>query len=311
MRDGAVEVARREFGLVIETIDPIPTWNSVVFRLRTTDGAYALRVHEPGGRHPDVIRGELAFLRHLGSHDLPVPEPLQSSSGDDLVTSTAGDDLRYYDATTWMAGVVRRDGLAASDARVLGTTLARIHLASLTFTGIPERSAPVHEETWLLANATALDVESIAPWFPPTDQAVLQQALARVQPRLAKLDRSELEEGTLHKDYILGNCLWRDGDLSVIDFAEARSGPLLYDLAPMLTNIGDEPALRHAFLAGYRSERSLSAKQEAALPVLEAVRHISSCFSMISRAKNGLYGPRLDVHLPYRLSEVRNLLPLL
>ena len=305
----AVDVARREFGLVVEAIDPIPTWNSSVFRLRTPDGAYALRVHEPGKRHPEVIRGELALLRHLRSHGLPVPEPLQSSSGDDLVTSTDGDDPRYYDATTWMSGVVRRDGLGPSDAHLLGSTLARIHLASVTFTGLPRQSPPVHEETWLLANTTADDVAFIAPWLSPSDQTVLEQALARVQPRLAELDRSELEEGPLHKDYILGNCLWRDNNLSVIDFAEARRGPLLYDLAPMLTNIGDEPSLRRAFLAGYRSERSLSTNQEAALPVLEAVRHISSCFGMISRARNGLYGPGLDVHLPYRLSEVRNLLP--
>jgi Ser/Thr protein kinase RdoA (MazF antagonist) len=311
LRDDAVAVARHGFGLVVESIDPIPTWNSVVFRLRTSDGAYALRVHEPGGRHPDVIRGELAFLRHLRAHDLPVPEPLQSSSGDDLASSTDGDDSRNYDVTTWMIGDVRRDGLAPSDAHLLGATLARVHLASLTFTGPPKQAPPAYEETWLLANASADDVESIAPWFSPADQAVLEQALARVQPRLAELDRSELVEGTLHKDYTLGNCLWIDGDLSVIDFAEARTGPLLYDLAPMLTNIGDEPDLRHAFLGGYRSERSLSASQEAALPVLEAVRHVSSCFSMVSRAKNGLYGPGLDIHLPYRLSEVRTLLPLL
>ncbi|MGW0227396.1 phosphotransferase enzyme family protein [Actinopolymorpha singaporensis] len=311
LRDDAVDVARRRFGLVIEALDPISTWNSVVFRLRTPSGAYALRVHEPGKRHPDDIRRELAFLRHLRSHGLPVPEPLRASEGDDLVTSPDGDETRCYDVTTWVSGVVRRDGLDPSDAHILGATLARIHLASLTFTGLPRKPPPVHEETWFLAHASADDVETIAPWFSPPDQAVLREALARVRPRLAKLDRSELEEGTLHKDYILGNCLWHDGDLSVIDFAEARTGPLLYDLAPMLTNIGDEPPLRRAFLAGYRSERSLSTNQEAALPVLEAVRHISSCFSMISRAKNGLYGPALDVHLPYRLSEVRNLLPLL
>lgn len=166
-------------------------------------------------------------------------------------------------------------------------------------------------ELWLLANGSPADLHVIAHHFSAADCEVLEPVLARVAPVRATLTGDELEEGTLHKDFILGNCVWQDGRPSVLDFAEARNGPLLYDLAPMLTNIGDEPALRHAFLAGYRSERSLSAKQEAALPVLEAVRHISSCFSMISRAKNGLYGPRLDVHLPYRLSEVRNLLPLL
>ncbi|MEQ4210238.1 phosphotransferase [Actinopolymorpha sp. B9G3] len=310
VRDGAVEAARRGFGLVIEAIEPIDTWSGAVFRVRTGHGPYALRAHEPGKRHPDMIRGELAFLRHLRSCGLPVPEPLQSSSGDDLFTASGGDSSpRYYDATTWMSGVVRRDGLAESDAHRLGVTLARIHVASLTFARLPQQSPPVHDEIWLLANASAEDVEPIAPWFSPSDQAVLEQALAKVRRRLAALDGSELEEGALHMDYTLGNCLWQDGDLSVIDFAEARRGPLLYDLAPMLTNIGDEPTLRRSFLAGYRSERSLSANQEAALPAMEAVRHINSCFAMIATAQQGIYGPALDVHLPYRLSEVRNLLP--
>lgn len=309
LRDRAVDVARHGFGLTIDAIDPIPTWNSVVFRVQTAHRRYALRVHEPDKRHPDAIRGELAFLRHLRSHGLPVPEPLRSSGGEDLLAAGDTDaSTHHYDVTSWMSGAVRRNGLDTSDARRLGATLARIHRASLTFTAMPEWPPPVHGELWLLANASADDVKPVASWFPPGDQAVLEQALAKIRPTLATLDGRELAAGTLHLDFILGNCLWQDGELSVVDFAEACKGPLLYDLAPMLTNLGDEPTLRSGFLAGYRSERPLSANQEAALPALEAVRHISSCFRLISRARQGRYGPALDVHLPYRIAELRLLM---
>ncbi|HEX5495609.1 MAG TPA: phosphotransferase [Mycobacteriales bacterium] len=308
----AVDAALRGFALTVDALDPIATWNSAVFRLRTRHGTYALRVHQAGGRHPDVIRGELAFLRHLRSHGLPVPQPLQSSCGEDLFTGTGVDgSTRYFDVTTWMGGVVRRNGLDVSDADRLGATLARIHLTSLTFTRMPERIPPVHSDLWLLAEASADDVESIAPWFSPGDRAVLERALAGILPTLAQLDSREREAATLHNDFILGNCLWQDGKLSVVDFADAAIGPLVYDLAPMLTNIGDEPILRSAFLAGYRSQRPLSANQEAVLPMLEAVRHVAFCFDLVTRAAQGRYGPPLDVHLPHRVSELRLLIPLL
>jgi len=166
-------------------------------------------------------------------------------------------------------------------------------------------------ELWLLANGSPADLHVIAHHFSAADCEVLEPVLARVAPVRATLTGDELEEGTLHKDFILGNCVWQDGRPSVLDFAEARNGPLLYDLAPMLTNIGDEPHLRQGLLGGYRSVRALTATQEAALPMLEAIRHVGSCFSMIELAENGLHGPALDVHLPYRVGELRRLLPLL
>lgn len=313
--DLAVEAMRTGFGLTVRAIDPIPTWHSTVFRIDTGAGRYAVRAHGSTRRPPDSIRTELAFLRHLRSHGLSVPEPLSSLAADDLHVGTGADGSpRYYDVTTWMGGVVRRDGLDPTDAHLIGTTLARIHQGARDFSaprGVAAQPPPVHEETWLLAHAGPDDLRSIADWFSPADQAVLADVLARVRPALAALERHELEAGLLHKDFILGNCLWHEDGLTVLDFAEGRVGPFLYDLAPMLTNIGDQPPLRAAFLAGYRAVRPLSSRQEATLPVLEAVRHLSSCFSMIDAARQGRHGPALDVHLPYRMSGIRQLLPAL
>lgn len=305
----AADAARHGFGLDLDAIEPIPTWNSTVFRVQAGGAMYALRIHETERRGLDTVRAELAFLRHLRSHDLPVPLPAASVTGEDLFIATRADVPRGYDLTGWMSGVVRRDGLDTADADCLGATLGRIHLVFRVFGKMPEHPVAEHDELWLIAHASPDTLHPIAECFTSADRDVLEQALHKIQHTLTALDAADLETATIHKDFILGNCLWHNGELSVIDFADARLGPMLYDLAPMLTNIGEHPDLRRAFLAGYRSERPLSAGQHAALPALEAVRHISSCFNMIKSARQGQHGPALDVHLPYRVSEVKILLP--
>jgi Ser/Thr protein kinase RdoA (MazF antagonist) len=303
-----VAAAREGFGLVVDGIEGLPSWNSTVFRLTTPTGSYALRMHGRGGRLVADIRRELALLRHLGRRGLRVPGPVAARTGEDLFSDGSP---RHYDVTSWLDGNVRRRDLHPDDARPLGDTLARIHDASRSFdpAGAGEPSS-VGDPAWLLSAATADDVESIASWFSAADRAVLAEVVDAVGPTLATLDEHEVESGLLHKDFILGNCVWHPNGLGVLDFADAGTGPFLYDLAPMLTNIGHEPALRTAFLAGYRSRLPLSAAQERALPLMEAVRHVSFCFRNIAKATRGVTTPPLDVHLPARIAEIRLLLPL-
>ena len=307
-RDAAAAAAREGFGLVVNDVEGLPSWNSTVFRLRTPAGPYALRAYDPGRRTVADIRRELAFLRHLDQRGLRVPVPVSAQTGEDLFTDGS---RRHYDVTSWLDGTVRRRDLHADDVRRLGETLAHIHDASRSFDPGRVEPAAAGDPTWLLTAAIADDIGSLAAWFSAADLAVLAEAVAAIGPTLAALQEDELECGLLHKDFILGNCVWHGTRLGILDFADARTGPFLYDLAPMLTNIGHEPALRTAFLAGYRSRLPLSAAQERALPMMETVRHVSFCFKNIAKATQGMITPPLEVHLPARITEIRLLLPTL
>lgn len=308
----AVVAAREGFGLAVDVVTPLPSWNSSVFRLDTATGRYALRVHRSHARLEGHIRGELAFLRHLTSHRIHVPDPVSSFTGEDVLISQASDGSpRYYDITRWLEGTVRRPrhGLDVTDAQQLGTTLGDVHLASRAFAPQPQGRPTLGDPTWLLSGATADDVEPIASWFGPDDRALLEDVIDRVRPALASLSSEERQSGAIHQDFILGNCVWQQGVLGILDFADWGVGPFLYDLAPMLTNIGDQPRMRAAFLTGYRSRQPLSGAQEAVLPLLEAVRHVSFCFRSIDKAMHDLPTPPLDVHLPVRIAEIRLLQP--
>lgn len=287
----AVALARTAFGLKVENATPIPSWNSTVFRLDTASGRYALRLHRPGIRPEGHIRGELALLRDLHSQGLRVPEPVATSTGQDLLLDHDSDGSpRSYDLTRWLEGTVRRQrhGLDTTDAQRLGETLGDIHLASRAFPcGLAERPT-FGDAVWVLTEATTDHLEAIASWISPEDMALLEHVVSCIQPALNTLSSTERKPGAIHNDFILGNCLWHQGDLGVVDFADWGVGPYLYDLAPMLTNIGDRPRMHEAFLAGYDSRVPLSAAQEAVLPLLEAVRHVSFCLHNVDKARRGL-----------------------
>lgn len=305
--DLAARTLGREYDLAAIEIEPIESWNSTVFRIDTAHGRYAVRAHEPS-QHDRVV-AELAFLRHLSEHAVRAPVPIASGSGTDVAAASSHEGVPvYYTVTTWVDGVVRRDQLGVDDAHRLGSLLARLHRAARTFT------VPVHDEpdsfdpVHILRAAPAVDISVARAFLPPDDLAILCTLVAMISTATGQLEGWECESGVLHKDFILGNCLWQDGELAVLDFADLGIGPFLYDLAPMLTNIGDQADLRAGFIAGYEAVSPLSTRQVEALPLLEAVRHLSALLGIADKALRGEYGPAPEIHVPYRLDEIKGIL---
>lgn len=113
--------------------------------------------------------------------------------------------------------------------------------------------------------------------------------------------------GILHKDFILGNCLWHKDTVSVLDFADCGVGPYLHDLAPMLTDL-DDLDLQGSFLEGYTSLCPLTQRDVGLLPLMQAVRHVNACLSIIGKARRGELIPPLKEHLAVRLSQIHELI---
>jgi Ser/Thr protein kinase RdoA (MazF antagonist) len=301
--------ARGGFGLDVAYLEPIASWNSAVFRVSADVGRYALRVHAPTGRPEAALRRELNFLGALIGHGVSVPEPVPTLEGGDVFSSLDGEGrLWRFDLTTWLDGEVRRRGLSGQDADRLGTTLARIHVVARRFAGGAWETDGAGDPVGLLRGFGAGELDGTHAWLGPEDRALLSEVGQRIEETLGGLAADDVVSGLLHRDFILGNCLWSGEALHVLDFADCGVGPLLYDLAPMLTNIGDDPVLREAFLAGYARHLPLSDAQQEALPMLEAARHASFCLLNIERARRGVATPPLERHLPVRMAEIRRLL---
>ncbi len=302
------EAALAAYDLKATAVVPVRSWNNPVFRIETTERSYALRLRRPGLRSEKHLRGELALLKHLSSFGLAVPVPLATSTGEVLLKlEENGVAARYCDVTFWHEGKVRRRPDAAA-AYTLGQTLARIHLAARAFVLPPDADLPWYDAASLLTEASPHDPGPLEMWFAQEDLELIQEVTRQAQTVFPQLSRDEAEVGILHKDFILGNCLWHGDKVWVLDFADCGIGPYLYDLAPMLTNFSDEPVLRGEFIEGYAALRPLSPEQKKALPLLEAVRHISSCVWVLGKVRRGEVAPPLKRHLEVRMTEVHGLM---
>jgi Ser/Thr protein kinase RdoA (MazF antagonist) len=111
--------------------------------------------------------------------------------------------------------------------------------------------------------------------------------------------------GTIHADYILGNCHWTSIDgrqrLGILDFDDFGFGSRPYDLGAVLGNLFDFdeswPAHAAAFVAGYRTAHELPATAVADLPIMMAARHASMCLWIIGHTDLDLDHLRLRIQL--------------
>lgn len=298
------EAALAAYGFKATVITPVGSWNTPVFRVDTTAGSYALRLHRPGFRSEAHLCGELAFLKHLASFELAVPVPVSTSTGELLLTlEVDGVPPWHCDVTTWLEGKVRRQ-LEPADAYQFGIMLARIHLAARAFVLPSDAELPSYDAASLLTEASSHDPGPLKVWFSEENLAVIHEVTYQAQSVFSQLSRDKGEVGTIHKDFILGNCLWDGSNVRVLDFADCGVGPYLYDLAPMLTNFSDDVSLRNDFLEGYTSLSLLSSSHREVLPLLEAVRHVSSCLWVIGKVRRGEVAPPLKHHLEMRMAEI-------
>jgi len=137
---------------------------------------------------------------------------------------------------------------------------------------------------------------AVQDYLAPSDKKLLRSELT-VQ---AGFDQTTLPCGAIHADLFRDNVLWQHGNISgVLDYYYAFTGPLLYDLAVTANDWCIDDHLQfngdrlHALLSAYRSERTFSAAELDAWPML------------LRRAALRFWLSRLyDFHLP-RPSEIK------
>lgn len=246
-----------------------------------------LRIHRPGFRTATYINSELRFLQHLRDCGVQVPQPVPARDGRLVVE--AGQ--RYCDLLTWVAGEAR-GRLEPAAVHSVGRACGLVHNASARFVPAADFELP----RW---DADGMFTTQASPFRPllgldeilsPVDRRLFDEIAERTRAAFDAI-AGEGSFGVIHGDYILGNChLRRSGDewhVGVFDFDDCGWGYYLYDLCPVLANLAgypgavadnpDYPALRAAYLDGYRTARELPAEWEKYLPVLMAARNANHC----------------------------------
>ncbi len=96
-------------------------------------------------------------------------------------------------------------------------------------------------------------------------RAVLERVESTVRKRVSAFGQSEQRYGLIHADMRLANLLIDNGNTRLIDFDDCGFGWFMYDFAAGISFIEDDPqipAMREAWVTGYRKVRPLSDEEE-------------------------------------------------
>jgi Ser/Thr protein kinase RdoA (MazF antagonist) len=255
-----------------------------VFKVKTTSGAAALRVHRHGYHDSKAIESELQWMAHLAANGLQVPVPLANREGAFL--SEVEDRGRQYtcDLLSWLDGEPlgnSTDPLAFGRTDLqqiffnLGTCIARMHLVSDDW-AMPagfmrhawDRDGLVGERPFWGNFWQVRDISQ-------EDRAVLVRARNKAGEELDALRRAGADYGLIHADFVRQNILVSGTEVRIIDFDDSGFGFRMYDFATALVKNRAEPhyeAIKTSLFSGYRSLRALSARDEQSLDLFLALR---------------------------------------
>ena len=160
----------------------------------------------------------------------------------------------------------------------LGEIAARTHNHSISWT----RPDNFERFSWDLdavfgPNATWHDWRD-APNVTDSIKAVLEETEAVVTDRLQKYGTSVERFGLIHADMRLANLLINEGTTRLIDFDDCGLGWFMYDFAAGISFIEDDPqvpALKEAWVNGYRKARQLSDGDEKEIDTFIMLRRLA------------------------------------
>ncbi len=219
----------------------------------TAAGDYVLTLFEftPAAELPFF----LALMAHLAEHDVPSAHPLADSTGRYLTT------LKGRPA----ALVIRLPGASVMHPQgihceAIGRTMARMHLATLTFSDQRDNDRGPAWRT------------EVANMVAPTLSAEDRRLLAETVEEFRDDPFTGLPSGVIHADLFRDNALFQDHRLSgLIDFYYAHSGAFIYDLAVAVADwcFDDDKrvlnaTLADALLGAYNEVRPLLTSERAA-----------------------------------------------
>lgn len=241
-----------------------------------------LRVHREGYHSRRAIECELAWLDAL-RRDAVILTPGYFVGRDGQAIQQASMDgltaPRFLVLFHFVEGAAPDEsGDMTAGFEELGGIAARCHDHVLHW----EKPKPFERLTW--------DVDAVfgqsptwgnwrdAPEMDPDTQSTLERVEATVRKQLSAFGTAPERYNLIHADMRLANLLVDGTQTRVIDFDDCGMGWFMYDFAAAISFIEDDPripALKEAWLSGYRKVRDLSAEDEAEIETFIMLRRMA------------------------------------
>ena len=259
------------------TINRCLFWNrglSDIYLVETEAATYILRVSHHHWRSESDIQFELEFLDFLHQHDLPVANPIKTTTDRLFVTIRAVEGDRYAALFPYAPGEIPQGDLNIEQSIIMGRTLGKIHQTSVKFDSATPRQ-PLNPE-YLLDESLAV----ISPYLPnqSRDLAYLSQAIAKIKQELTCLEQRSPLWSVCWGDPHSGNVHFTpNNQITLFDFDQCGYGWRIFDLAKFLQvslGAGICSKIRKAFFSGYQEIQELTDAEISCLQALTQMAHI-------------------------------------
>ncbi len=285
-------------------------WNrglSDVYLVETKTNPYILRVSHAHWRSKSDIDFELELLDFLQQRHIPVAYPLTTQDGQLSVEIKAPEGQRYAALFTYAPGTVALGDLNPTQGKILGETIAKLHLAATDFRTQAKRQPLTLE--YLLDNS----LQIIAPFLEhkPQDLTYLIEAIAQLKHQLQDFPKEPPFWGICWGDPHSGNAHFTpDNQVTLFDFDQCGYGWRIFEIAKFFQvalRSGVGRNIRDAFLAGYQSVEAIAAYEINSLQAFTQVAHIWAWAISLNCAMLHHYSRLDDHYFNHRIGQLKML----
>ncbi len=256
---------------------------NIVYKVETTEGTFAYRIHRPGYHTLDELIAEHEWTKALSDAGFLLPVTRPTQSGEYYLPITVNGGARYAEVIEWLEGCSLRElGERKPDIALI--------LAQLTQLGAMMAKLHNHSEQWQHSASFVrheLDIDGFfgespfwgrywdSPGITSDQKALLLGSQKNIIKALEALGKSRDVYGMIHADLHDENIFVTNDKMYLIDFDDAGFGWHLYDIAVALYTHAfgeDYQTLQAAFLKGYRQHRPLSEDHIKLIPMFLHIR---------------------------------------
>lgn len=251
---------------------------NATFRATCGTRDMVLRVYRPGYHDAAEIRSELAWIEALRTENVvPTPRIIPRADGRLLAEIDDGGTVRRIAAFAFAPGAEpEENGDLPRWFRHLGALHARLHAHARRWVRPQGFTRKVWDFESMLGTRAQWGDFRAGLGLDAQGRAVLERAAEVLRVRLAPLSQPE-SFGLIHADLRLANLLADGETLTLIDFDDSGFSWFLYDFAAAVSFMEHAPvvpALKAAWLDGYRSLTPLPADAAAQLDLFVMLRRI-------------------------------------
>jgi len=285
-------------------------WNrglSDVYLVDTHQHPYVLRVSHAHWRSKSDIDFELELLDFLRQRHIPVAYPLRTQDGQLSVEINAPEGKRYAALFTYAPGRVALGDLTPTQGKILGETVAKLHVAAADFCSQAKRQPLTLE--YLLDNS----LQIIAPFLhhKPQDLAYLVEAIAQIKHQLENFPQKPPFWGICWGDPHSGNVHFTaDNQITLFDFDQCGYGWRIFEIAKFFQVAlctGVARTIREAFLAGYQSVEAIAPDEMNCLQAFTQTAYIWVWAISLNYAMTHHYCRLDDYYFNHRLAQLKML----